>query len=204
MQVHDHEVRGFGCRDTQRRGSVLRLEHGVTHMLENRGEEEPVIRLVIDDEDLGHDRTFDRPPDEPPSGRRTFMRPSQHMAKFFTRKPSPEPILPGGNFKGRTTRRLAQHGTRAISEEIRSMEPVTAVRQTVIEMPWSCSGKLLGAMLTSDNWSADRAHLVGRTNSPFVVAVRSVEAANDSLLFRLIADSPELRHPLVGAIEFRP
>jgi len=84
------------------------------------------------------------------------------------------------------------------------MNPLTALRQTVIDMPWSASGRLLGAMLTSDDWANERAHLVGRTNIHFVVAVRSVEAANDALLFRLIADSPDLRHPLVGAIELRP
>ncbi len=84
------------------------------------------------------------------------------------------------------------------------MKPMTAMRQTVIDLPWSASSRLLGAMLTSDDWATDRAHLVGRTNLHFVVAVRSVEAAVDSLLFRFIADSPDLRHPCVGAIELCP
>jgi hypothetical protein len=84
------------------------------------------------------------------------------------------------------------------------MNPLTALRQTVIDMPWSASSRLLGAMLTSDDWANERAHFIGRTNIHFVVAVRSVEATNQSLLFRLIADSPDLRHPLVGAIELRP
>jgi len=84
------------------------------------------------------------------------------------------------------------------------MRPMTTLRHAVVDLPWSASSRLLGAMLTSDTWSADRAHLVGRTNLHFVVAVRSVEAAEDSLLFRLIADSPDLRHPLVGNIELRP
>ena len=37
----------------------------------------------------------------------------------------------------------------------------------------------------------------------FVVAVRSVEAAEDTLRFRFIADSPDLRHPVGGNIELR-
>jgi len=84
------------------------------------------------------------------------------------------------------------------------MRPISALRQAVLDLPWSASSRLLGAMLTSDAWATDRAHLVGRTNVHFVVAVRSIEAAEDSLLFRLIADSPDLRHPLVGNIELRP
>jgi hypothetical protein len=63
---------------------------------------------------------------------------------------------------------------------------------------------MLGAMLTSDDWAGERAHLVGRTNMHFVVAVRGIDAAGDSLMFRLIADSPDLRQPLLGAIELRP
>jgi hypothetical protein len=85
-----------------------------------------------------------------------------------------------------------------------SMTPMTAIRQTVIDLPWSASSRLLGAMLTSDEWASDRAHLVGRTNIHFVIAVRSVEAAEDSLRFRFIADSPDLRHPVVGSIELIP
>jgi hypothetical protein len=85
-----------------------------------------------------------------------------------------------------------------------SMTPMTAIRQTVIDLPWSASGRLLGAMLTSDEWASDRAHLVGMTNIHFVIAVRSVEAAEDSLRFRFIADSPDLRHPVVGSIELLP
>jgi hypothetical protein len=38
----------------------------------------------------------------------------------------------------------------------------------------------------------------------FVVAVRRVEAAYQSLLFRIIADSPDLRHPVTGYVEIRP
>jgi len=84
------------------------------------------------------------------------------------------------------------------------MKSMTTLRQTVIDLPWSASSRLLGAMLTSDAWSSDRAHLVGRTSQHFVVAVRSVEAANESLRFRLIAGSSELRHPLTGSIELHP
>jgi hypothetical protein len=81
------------------------------------------------------------------------------------------------------------------------MTPITALRQTVIDLPWSASSRLLGAMLTSYEWASDRMHLVGRTNMHFVVAVRSVEAAEDTLRFRFIADSPDLHHPVVGSIE---
>lgn len=84
------------------------------------------------------------------------------------------------------------------------MTPMTALRQTIIDSPWCSSSRLLGAMLTSDDWADEGAHLVGRTKMHFVVAVRSIEAAGDSLVLRLIADSPDLRHPLVGAIELRP
>ena len=84
------------------------------------------------------------------------------------------------------------------------MTPVTALRQTVIDSPWSSSSRLLGAMLTSDDWAGERAHLVGRTNIHFVIAARSIESAGDSLLFHVIADSPDLHHPLVGAIELHP
>jgi len=81
------------------------------------------------------------------------------------------------------------------------VERITARREATIDLPWSASSRLLGALLTSDEWSSERAHLVGRTNLHFVVAVRSVEAAGDSLRFRIIGDSPDLRHPVVGTVE---
>lgn len=56
-------------------------------------------------------------------------------------------------------------------------------------------------MLTSEEWSSERAHFVGRTNLHFVVAVRSVEATCDALRFRIIGDSPDLRHPVIGTID---
>jgi len=38
----------------------------------------------------------------------------------------------------------------------------------------------------------------------FVVAVQVVEATTDSVRFRFIADSPDLRHPVTGRIDLHP
>lgn len=84
------------------------------------------------------------------------------------------------------------------------MEPIFAQRQTTLDLPWSASSRTFGAVLTSDDWSSERRHLVGRTNMLFSVAVRCVEAAQHSVRFRLIGDSPDLRHPVVGSIELTP
>src|SRR5450755_3838714 len=84
------------------------------------------------------------------------------------------------------------------------MQPITAYRETHIELPWAVCTRQLAAILTSEDWSSERKTLVGRTNHHFVIAVRRMEAAHESLLFRLIADSPELRHPLTGYVEVRP
>jgi hypothetical protein len=84
------------------------------------------------------------------------------------------------------------------------LEPIIAQRQTTLDVPWSASSQTFGAVLTSDDWSSERRHLVGRTNMLFSVAVRSVEAAQNSVRFRLIGDSPDLRHPVFGSIELTP
>lgn len=84
------------------------------------------------------------------------------------------------------------------------MNEITSYRESVTRLPYRECGRVLGAVLTSDEWSGERAHLVGRTGMHFVVAVRGVDAANDTMRFRLIADSPDLRHPVSGRIELRP
>ena len=81
------------------------------------------------------------------------------------------------------------------------MQPISSWRESVIELPWETAGRVLAAVLTSDEWSSDREQLVGRTNIHFVVAVRGIEVAAETLRFPLIADSPDLRHPLTGSIE---
>ena len=85
-----------------------------------------------------------------------------------------------------------------------AMQRITTFRESVIDMPWCQSGRLFSAILTSDGWSSKRAHLIGWTRHHFVVAVRQVEAATDSLRFRLIANAPELAHPLGGQVELWP
>ena len=84
------------------------------------------------------------------------------------------------------------------------MQPITAFRTSTIDMPWETCGRVLAKVLTADEWSSERAHLVGRTRLHFVVAVRGIEAAEEALRFRLIADSPDLRHPLTGWVELCP
>ena len=84
------------------------------------------------------------------------------------------------------------------------MQPITTTRESVIDLPWESCGRVLGTILTSDEWSSERAHLVGRTRLHFIVAVRGVEAAMQALRFRLIGDSPDLRHPLTGWVELVP
>ena len=84
------------------------------------------------------------------------------------------------------------------------MQPITAFRTSTLDMPWETCGRVLAQILTSDEWSSERAHLVGRTRLHFIVAVRGVEAVEDALRFRLIADSPDLRHPLTGWVELCP
>ena|SRR5438552_9313625 len=83
------------------------------------------------------------------------------------------------------------------------MEPITAYREAIIDLPWMESKNVIGSFLTSEEWSSERKHLVGRTSLHFVVAVRRVEAAYESLLLRLIADSPDRLHPLTGYVEVR-
>ena len=84
------------------------------------------------------------------------------------------------------------------------MTEITASRESIAELPWKVCSRVLVAVLTSDEWSGERAHLVGRTGMHFSVAVRVVEAATDALRFRFLADSPDLRHPLTGKIDLRP
>jgi len=84
------------------------------------------------------------------------------------------------------------------------MNEITASRETIAELPWKVCNRVLGAVLTSDDWAGERAHIVGRTGMHFVVAVRVVEAATDAVRFRFIADSPDLRHPVTGRIDLRP
>jgi len=84
------------------------------------------------------------------------------------------------------------------------MQPITAYRESTIELSWPECGRILGAVLTSPEWSSERARIVSRGQLLFAVAVRRVETAHDSLLFRIVADSPDVRHPLFGFIETRP
>lgn len=84
------------------------------------------------------------------------------------------------------------------------MNEITACRESVAELPWKVCSRVLAAVLTSEEWSGERAHIVGRTGMHFVVAVRVIEAATDALRFRFIADSPDLRHPVMGRIDLRP
>ena len=84
------------------------------------------------------------------------------------------------------------------------MDCVTTQRDTQVHAPWTACVRRLGDILTSEAWSAKRAHLIGRTHVRFVVAVRGFEAARESIRFSLIADSPDLRHPITGFVEVRP
>jgi hypothetical protein len=84
------------------------------------------------------------------------------------------------------------------------MNEITASRESIAELPWKACNRVLAAVLTSDDWSGERAHIVGRTGMHFVVAVRVVEAATEAVRFRFIADSPDLRHPVMGRIDLRP
>jgi hypothetical protein len=84
------------------------------------------------------------------------------------------------------------------------MNEITSFRESVAPLPYRECGRVLAAVLTSDEWSGERAHLVGRTGMHFVVAVRGIDAANDAVRFRVIADSPDLRHPVAGRVELRP
>lgn len=84
------------------------------------------------------------------------------------------------------------------------MNEITASNESIAELPWKVCSRVLAAVLTSDEWSGERAHIVGRTGMHFVVAVRVVEAATDAARFRFIADSPDLRHPVMGRIDLHP
>lgn len=84
------------------------------------------------------------------------------------------------------------------------MNEITASRESIADLPWRVCSRVLAAVLTSDDWSGERAHIVGRTGMHFVVAVRVVEAATEAVRFRFIADSPDLRHPVMGRIDLRP
>ncbi|HEY5093888.1 MAG TPA: hypothetical protein VII69_02095 [Candidatus Eremiobacteraceae bacterium] len=83
------------------------------------------------------------------------------------------------------------------------MEPITTYRQTDVDVPWNACVRILTEILTAEEWSGERARLVGRTNLHFAVAVRHIEAAFESVRFRLIADSPDLHHPISGFVELR-
>ncbi|HYK53444.1 MAG TPA: hypothetical protein VEV38_07935 [Candidatus Eremiobacteraceae bacterium] len=84
------------------------------------------------------------------------------------------------------------------------MNEITARRESIADLPWKVCSRILGVVLTSDDWSGERAHVVGRTGMHFVVAVRIVEATTDAVRFRFIADSPDLRHPVTGRIDLHP
>jgi len=84
------------------------------------------------------------------------------------------------------------------------MKHITSYRESVSSLPWKECGRVLTALLTSEEWSGERVRLVGRNGMHFVIAVRGLERADDVLVFRLIADSPDLRHPLTGHVEIRP
>jgi len=84
------------------------------------------------------------------------------------------------------------------------MNEITARRESIAELPWKVCSRVLAAVLTSDDWSGERAHIVGRTGMHFIIAVRVVEAATEAARFRFIADSPDLRHTVSGTIDLRP
>ena len=81
------------------------------------------------------------------------------------------------------------------------MKPLSATRRSAIDAPWHECSRFIASILTSEEWSGERAHLVGRTDLHFVVATRGVEFAEDSLLFHVLGDSPDLRHPIAGHVE---
>ena len=81
------------------------------------------------------------------------------------------------------------------------VQPITAFRESFVDLPWPACSRALAQVLTSDDWSSERAQLVGRTSLHFAIALRGIESASDSVRFRLIADSPDLRHPLTGHVE---
>lgn len=84
------------------------------------------------------------------------------------------------------------------------MEPITAYRVSTIDLPWTECRRVLGAVLTSPEWSPERTRIVSRGQQLFAVAVRRVETAHESVLFRIIGDSPDVRHPVFGFVEIRP
>jgi hypothetical protein len=84
------------------------------------------------------------------------------------------------------------------------MDSITTYRETEVRVPWVVCGRRLADVLTADEWSLERAHLIGRTHVHFVVAVRGFAAARESIRFSLIADSPDLRHAVTGFVELRP
>ena len=84
------------------------------------------------------------------------------------------------------------------------MKEIIARRELIASLPWRECGRILGSVLTSDDWAGERTRIVGRTGMHFAVAVRLVEAATDAIRFRFLADSPDLRHPVAGWIDLQP
>lgn len=84
------------------------------------------------------------------------------------------------------------------------MDTITASREAQVEKPWNACSHRLADLLTAEERSAERAHLIGRTHVHFVVAVRRFEAANNAVRFGLIADSPDFLHPVTGFVEVCP
>ena len=84
------------------------------------------------------------------------------------------------------------------------MEPITAYRESTIDLRWTECRRVLGEVLTSPEWASERARIVSRGHLLFAVAVKHVETAHESVLFRIIGDSPDVRHALFGFIEIRP
>jgi len=83
------------------------------------------------------------------------------------------------------------------------MNQISAMRDSIIDLPWTTCSRFVAAMLTSDAWSPERAHLTGRTNLHFTIAARRFDAGSSSLNIRFLGTSPDLRHPLQGSVELR-
>ncbi len=84
------------------------------------------------------------------------------------------------------------------------MNTITASREAQVERPWNACSHRLAELVTAEERSSERAHLIGRTHVHFVVAVQRFEAASNAVRFGLIADSPDFLHPVTGFVEVSP
>jgi hypothetical protein len=84
------------------------------------------------------------------------------------------------------------------------VDTITASREAHVHMPWRACVLQLADILTADERSGERAHLIGRTHVHFVVAVQRIDVARDAMRFGVIADSPDFLHPVTGFVEAWP